>query len=230
MKRLIDELPFGIRKQLRRKYFVPKFRRGIRRGDNIHCLREYEEKRCIFVHIPKAAGLSISASLFGGRSTHFSAYEYKLLFGTDFFDKSFKFTIVRNPWDRLYSAYEFLKRKGISHRDQNWADRHLKEFYNFNDFVIGWVNKKNIYKYVHFIPQFEFICDENGRILIDFIGRIETIKHDFASICKRLNIRAFCLHLNKVEKATYKQVYTRKTIDIVAKVYKRDIKLFGYTF
>jgi hypothetical protein len=111
---VVDELPFWLHQVLRRFIVLPRFRRMLSRGADAFCLDSYDKCNCIFVQIPKAAGVSVSQSLFGRESTHFTAREYRRIFGSKKFEDYFRFTMVRNPWDRLHSAFVFVKRGGLN--------------------------------------------------------------------------------------------------------------------
>ena len=71
-----------------------------------------DEHRCVFIHIPKAAGTSLTKTLFAAPSRHLQYTEYERA-NPKKFKKYFKFTFVRNPYDRLFSAYSFLKKGGL---------------------------------------------------------------------------------------------------------------------
>ena len=47
--------------------------------------------------------------------------------------------------------------------DKQWAKENIEEYNTFEDFVLGWVNEKNIYSGVHFKPQSYWICDEKQK-------------------------------------------------------------------
>ena len=80
-------------------------------------LAPFDQHRCIFVHVPKCAGVSISRSLFGSLvGTHIAMKSFQLIYTEEEFARYFKFAFVRNPWDRLVSAYRFLKRGGMTAR------------------------------------------------------------------------------------------------------------------
>ncbi|WP_299228475.1 sulfotransferase family 2 domain-containing protein [uncultured Psychroserpens sp.] len=197
-----------------------------------YSLNVFDYYRCIFIHIPKAAGISFNMSLFGnygGGHRDLKFYEEKYPKRT--FNDYYKFTIVRNPWDRLYSAYTFLKKGGFDAIDKAWADEHLNQFNSFEDFVLNWVTKANVYKKIHFMPQYEFLIDVSGELNMDYIGRFETIETSYKDIAAYLGIDTVLEKRNITKnKKQYFEQYTEKMITIVSDVYQRDIEEFGYTF
>lgn len=107
----------------------------------------------------------------------------------------------------------------------------LSEFNNFNEFVTMWVSKKNILKHIHFKPQYQFLCDSNSRLLVDYLAYFETLQEDFAKIAKYLNLDSALEEHNTNPSADgYKHIYTEDTKKIVRSVYRTDIDLFGYGF
>ena len=69
----------------------------------------FKKFNCIFVHIPKTGGTSIehffknNSAKYISSHRHFTAQVSKEKFGDDVWGSSFKFSIIRNPWDRIYS-------------------------------------------------------------------------------------------------------------------------------
>ncbi|MEP3387245.1 MAG: sulfotransferase family 2 domain-containing protein, partial [Reichenbachiella sp.] len=188
--------------------------------------------KCIFVHIPKAAGIAISQSLFnnlgGGHET--IQYYQEILKPSDF-EHFYKFTIVRNPWDRLHSAYEYLKSGGFGPNDKTWFLNNLSTFKNFEDFVLNWLSKENSNAYIHFNPQVNFLKDQHGKINFDLIGRYETLSDDVDQIKQRLNIPHKLQNKNvNLKKRNYQEAYTKKMIEKVESVYSDDVKIFNYKF
>ena len=79
----------------------------------------YDKYKCIHIHIPKTAGTSITKALHGKDFVlfdtnkkiwrqHATALETREHYGKEKWDSYFKFSIVRNPFDRLVSAYNWL--------------------------------------------------------------------------------------------------------------------------
>ena len=199
-----------------------------------YSLAAFDKHKCIFVHIPKCAGLSVVQSLFGNSGGgHKTIVQYQLIFSLSEFSTYFKFTFVRNPWDRLVSAFTFLKQGGLTEHDRAWAAKNLNSYPDFKSFVVNWVSVRNIYSYYHFIPQHEFLLDpKTHAISVDFIGKFEALERDFEKICKRLDISASLSKQNRTigREAEYRTYYDPQTRNIVANVYQKDIELFGYAF
>ena len=193
-------------------------------------LKPFDEHHCIFVHITKTAGTSAAQGLFGYLPYHYTAIDYRVIYGRNAFNTYFKFAFVRNPWDRLYSAYRYLKAGGWNDDDRRWGQDNLAEFDNFNDFVIQWLNMANIRKHIHFRPQHEFVCDSRGRLLIDYLAYFETLEEDFRRIARHLKINAEIGQHNTNPGLHYRDIYNDRSRDIVAQIYSTDIQLFGYDF
>jgi hypothetical protein len=197
---------------------------------NQFTLRSFDRLRCIFVHIPKTGGISIAKSLFGNwGGGHIKIRGYQLLYSRADYNDYFKFAFVRNPWDRLLSAYTFYRKGGLREADRRWTAEHLADFADFDAFVKGWVNRENVCKHVLFVPQYEFVCLQNKPTL-DFIGRFENFAQDFEAVRKRLGIDTELQYLNVSKHRGYQSQYNETTKQIVANVYREDIEIFGYAF
>lgn len=193
-------------------------------------LKPYDENKCIFVHITKTAGTSVAKSLFNYLPYHYTCIEYQVIFGKKDYNKYYKFAFVRNPWDRLYSAFRYLKAGGWNDEDKKWGDTNLSIYKDFNDFVLNWLSPDNIKKHIHFRPQYQFVCNSKDELIIDYIAYFETIAEDFSYIAKKLNIDASLGKHNTNPGDNYKNIYNKKAIDKVNSVYQKDISLFGYNF
>ncbi|MGH8531666.1 MAG: sulfotransferase family 2 domain-containing protein [Gammaproteobacteria bacterium] len=202
--------------------------------ENGYSFKPFVEHRCIFVHIPKCAGISISKSLFDSLAGgHKKIGTYTLIFNKREFETYFKFTFIRNPWDRVASAFHFLKQGGMNNSDWLWSEKNLSEYLNFDHFVKCWLNRKNIQKKIHFVPQYKFVCGTESHFpKVDFIGFYENIEEDFFYVKNRLGINANLIEANKNQdrKRNYREYYTRATREIVENVYREDIEIFGYDF
>ena len=186
-----------------------------------------DECQCIFIHIPKAAGTSVARTLFGKGSRHVPYFEYEKI-NRRKFNRYFKFTFVRNPWDRLVSSYFFLKNGGINDADAKWAKENFADFPDFGSFVRGWVNEENILSWQHFMPQHYFVCNSDGKIMVDFVGKMENMQKDFSYVAMKLGCKKELEKVNVGERKSYASYYNNETREIVRRVYAKDIDLFGY--
>ena len=208
-------------------------------------LAGFDRLRCIFVHVPKCAGTSIGRSLYGEyRGNHMGIATYQMIFSKEDFDSYFKFGFVRNPWDRVLSAYRFMtrgadatpdrpkKRTGRTGTLKSKQRGEVAQFDDFESFVLNWVNARNTRLYEHFRPQHRFVCTPRGRLALDYVARFETIDDDLAKIGERLGVDLTVDHLNKTrgEQSDYRSHYTPQMRRIVEKVYAKDIELFDYSF
>ncbi len=197
-------------------------------------LKPFYDNRCIFVHIPKAAGISVGTGLFGGvTGNHLSVLEYQTIFSNQEFEQFFKFTFVRNPWDRAVSAYFFLKKGGRNQGDLRWSQKYLSRYRDFDAFVKGWLSARNVRLGRHFRPQYTYLCLPGKRDpVVDFIGRYETLVTDYETIRAKLGIGTALNSINVTEgkQKDFRDYYSEEAKAIVADVYRRDIELFGYDF
>ena len=187
--------------------------------------------RCVFIHIPKAAGTSLTKALFAAPSRHLHYSEYERS-NPRKFQQYFKFAFVRNPYERLYSAYSFLKEGGLNDLDRAWAFQHLGSFTDFESFVHGWVTPDNILSWVHFKPQHFWICDASLDLKVDFIGRFEKMGADVAVVQDKLGLPVAPLPKINVtnQPSLIGDPYTKAMRAIVGEIYKTDFDLFGYQF
>ena len=191
---------------------------------------EYE---CIFIHIPKCAGISVGKSLFGVMAGHSKVWHYEF-YDEQLFQKYFKFTFVRNPWDRLVSAFYFLKKGGRNSVDREWAKTHLDNVTSFNEFVEQMgddlVFQSNVLNQQHFRPQIQYLKDTEGVVNLDFIGKFENLEEDYSKIAEELDVKSTLKEINKGAHSHYSEYYTQNTKEIVNHIYGEDVELLNYDF
>lgn len=175
----------------------------------------------LFIHIPKNAGTSVLRTLKDIETTHhepwwrFNIKDY------------YSFAIVRNPWDRVVSTYEYCIMDESTHHYMNSPygrynkDYHLLKRKTFKQCLkhVEW----NFVRYIGWQPQHFFICDKNN-IKVNKIYRFENL----SELEKDFNIKL--PHLNMSKHINYKNYYDDKLKNLVYKLYKEDIDLFKYEF
>jgi len=199
------------------------------RGRGIYARYHADARGCIFIHIPKTGGTSVAVALFGTDSRHVPIAEY-IQANPRKARRYFKFTIVRNPYDRLVSSFHFLKQGGLHQWDRRWAEENLTEYPDFRTFVREWLTVENAASWAHFVPQYQFVTDSRGTVCMDFIGRYESLAADFAQVAARLGKDVSLPWENQGRHEHYATYYDDETRRLVASVYAKDLELFGYGF
>lgn len=224
--------------------------------------------KCIFVHIPKVAGQSIehvfldlhelswetraplllrpntNSAAGPRRLAHLKASEYVSCghISQEKFDSYFKFSFVRNPWSRLVSVYNYL------------GYFNVMPFKQFLEVEI-WP-KEEWEARLLMMPQYDYLFNDNGEQLVDYIGRFEELQQGFDHVCNEIGIaqtklpfinksgakpgiyksfRKFAKRLSPFHKdfsvrGGYKEYYDKESRQLVSKKYERDIDTFKYTF
>ena len=187
-------------------------------------------KKCIFIHIPKNAGTSVLRSLgYGGGRQHCS-YQCYLMSDAEKFRKYYKFTIVRNPYDRLVSGYWYMKNGGNKKSDMQFKTVIDEEYPDFKSFVFGFLNKDRIHEIKIFNPQYIYLFDRFDILQVDYIARFESLADDFRVIEERLELRDRGLAVvNPSNKGNYREYYTDdEVVRRVQYLYSKDFELLRY--
>lgn len=128
-----------------------------------------------FIRIPRTGSSSMGAALHIDES-HKTAIERKT---GDNGIPSFKFAFVRHPFDRFLSTFYFFNLHMFGeYTDPNvfLAENDLNEF------------TADEYHKTFLRPQSDYIFDENGVLMVDFLGRYETLDTDYALLCGKLGV------------------------------------------
>lgn len=205
-------------------------RQGELRSYHRYTLRDFDRHKCIFVHVPKAAGISVATGLFGHLAGgHRTVRAYRRIFGWDF-DRYFVFTVVRNPYSRLVSAYNFMMGEHPVFRlNAVYRDTVLAEYSGFEEFVVHEL-RTAASEFIVFRPQTHFLCADE-RIDVDFVGTVENLEEDFLRICECLDVEASLPHRNRTAgpRKPVKDYFSEpKVADEVRSVYEADFEVLGY--
>jgi hypothetical protein len=203
-------------------------------------------KQILFIHIPKCAGVSLFNALEKQANVlrvgpHAKAVNIFCPKGGRSREDTFTFTFTRNPWDRLVSTYFYIMKGGRAPIDKRRRETILRkyrgDFRAFVNDIESWINiTEEDSRYPdqfipHFRPQVEFIYDDQGTCLVDFIGSFENLQEDFTRLCALLQVSGVKLQKsNKSSHRHYSTYYDDQTRDIVAQYYEDDIRHFSYTF
>lgn len=180
--------------------------------------------RTFFININRSGGSMVERTL-GLTHQHGTAKEFIEHFGRDEWDAGFKFTFVRNPWDRAFALFHF---RSIKDRETQrakplvfaeWLQRVFVE--NDPDY---YTNPKM------FMPQTEWLLDDAGKISLNQIARFENKEADFAKICQVLGIEVELPERSSPRLPDYREFYDPDTTELISQWFASDIDRFGYSF
>ena len=231
-------LPYRLRQRVFRRLrpeLAGYYKRLLNGQDGGYSIQPMLERGCLFIHIPKCAGLAVSHALFGGLGGgHLPVAHYQLMLDASQYMRLFKFAVVRNPFDRLLSAYRFLASGGLNARDAAWAAHTLPAYDGFSDFVERWLTPQRAAQALHFRPQVSFLrIPGRRRIEVDFIARQEHLAEDFVRLCSHLGVGHLPLerrNLSAPPDTDYRHAYSDRAREIATAVYRDDLTLIGCTF
>jgi hypothetical protein len=128
-------------------------------------------------------------------------------------DTYYKFSIIRNPWDRVVSVYWWLI---VNVPEKNFGSMDFTEFVKTR-------------KGFSWLPKYHKWFKD-----VDFLIRFENLKNDYEQVCNHLKVTPVELAQAKggmrKSKKHYSEYYTEETKQIVADHYEKDVEHFGYKF
>lgn len=203
-----------------------------------------QERKIIFIHIPKTGGTSIEdmlwpqdrsmSDLWGGAKfnkyqtgglQHLTAVQIKQEIGSAMYNSCFVFSLVRNPVDRLVSQYNYLNdRRDLRQKLKLGADRTFDEY----------LCKIQKAKHVQWKKQVSFLY-EDGK-LISEVYKLENISQNFSALATKLGHQgqnmlhrnAFCPKSNQRTSANRAELSLDNLVTIY-RLFRDDFEAFGYS-
>ena len=211
------------------------------------------QKKFLFIHIAKTGGTSVRSALQKYRwrdpyyapiwvasklsglanhevgiklPRHAKAIAAKEMLPRDFYASLFKFAFVRNPWDLQVSSYHHIRRE---------RPHLLKPNETFEEFLRRKFDPAREWQYhidTSITPQSDYLVDLKGNLIVDFIGKYETLQQDFTHCCQVIDIPTIELpHRRRADdRLAYRDYYTPETQRMVEEHFARDIEILGYEF
>ena len=192
------------------------------------------ELGCIFIHIPKCAGNAVQKSLFGEVFFgHQTIRQYQVALPQSLYQNAWKFTIVRDPFERIVSAWRFLKAGGLNANDNKYFAKTLCQYKTFDHFVNDWLVYQNLDQCgcVHFKTQLHYIHDFEGELAIDYILKLSDLSDEYPKLRNRFGGSELITD-NKVsgKSIDLRDYYTSaETLKNIANIYAADVEALGYT-
>ena len=204
-------------------------------------------KLIMFCHIPKCGGSSIEnyCSKIGLEIAFFDQYytakpatqkwnisspqhidgeSLLRLFPENFFDAYF--TVVRNPVDRLKSAFIFHKYKAKSINKRYTLSTFIKKELSANAMKYGFHDN-------HFLPQFKFLNEQCKHKIFKLEDGLSPVKRFIDDNMFGTETDIEIDHVNqakKTSKTSEEEVYLdEKAKKIITQIYEQDFIRFGYS-
>jgi chondroitin 4-sulfotransferase 11 len=194
----------------------------------------------LFIHVPKCAGKSISRRL-GGVTKGVPSHAPLSYFDRSVLTNRFSFGFVRNPWDRMVSAYTFI----ISKAPRPFDDADHRRFAIEVGFK-RWLTEGSFYLSDELTwssrPQDCFQRRSQMYWLegCDYIGKTESIDYDMSVIDEHIAMSKSLIYRlryggkvgkrNTTKRGNYQRYYDAETHDFIAKHFAPEISMFKYGF
>lgn len=194
--------------------------------------------RTVFVHVPKCGGQSIEQAFlddigltwkmrkllmlarkpkkWGGENPHLAhlkAREYLRFdyISQEMWSKFFTFAIVRNPFARVASAYQYLDPKAptLEAFTQSLAQHRRKGFMD---------------------PAWDYVSGKDGEMLVSHWYRLEDVNDHWPEIAERAGLSQGALpHRNASAEKKRAVIWTEAAVQAVREIYAKDFERFGYS-
>jgi hypothetical protein len=151
---------------------------------------------------------------------HMPASKLRTEIGEDIWEHYFKFTIIRNPFDKMVSAFFHFEK---SQNPDKYSMDNLTDIQRFRNWVSdgGKILDRDIYLI-------------NGKVAVDYFIRFESLKEDIETVCQKLQLDYDLADLPTLKSEhrdrtiKLKDFYDTPTEKIVRELFKFEIEYFDY--
>tara|TARA_R110000824_G_scaffold217727_1_gene404193 strand:- start:74 stop:748 length:675 start_codon:yes stop_codon:yes gene_type:complete len=209
--------------------------------------------KLIFLHIPKTGGTSVEYSLqraFGtGKERHYNIRQMQGVLKNENIEEYKIFTVIRNPFDRIISTWRwwvyhsdgYSTRPFLNHKQTpitSFKDYLLmiKDYFDGDADLLGGnavVDKEKAPLTITHVEKLDWWLTKNDRTLVkcDFL-KFENLNQEWKKIKKELKIKPTLFHKNESKMIPFtksrEKLYDSETYKIASKIYKDEIRRFGY--
>ena len=181
-------------------------------------------------------GLDSSVSIW---RNHMSAQSIRDLIGQDIWERYFKFTVVRNPFDKLISMFFMLENEKQNYNDTQPLKTLTKLILGRGKLFNGVNEKTEIERFRCWIRQGGSIIDRDkylidGEECVDYFIRFEDLHKDMKHVCACLSIPFEPSAIPEFKKGIrhsklqIQDYYDHETEKIARKLYAWELERFGY--
>lgn len=221
-----------------------------------------ERKKFIFIHVPKTAGKAVENLLIpfddkvketffrkwrrrihtGERPIneayfrrHDSAVTVRRILGSEVYEKHLSFAFVRNPYDHAWSHYRYMKQLGTSAANRARTS-------GFSEFLYWRLENQGKFSqefqknnWFGALPNLKyFVCDLDGKPIVDRVLRLERMDIDMRSVCDVLGLEFQTVARVNVTQSSSNfaledfEKRDPEAIQLIEEIYDEDFSIFGY--
>lgn len=146
----------------------------------------------------------------------------------------FRFSIVRNPYDRFISGWRYCQERGSPYRSILDTLLDMPQLPESEDLYASPLPSFQAFEYAHLTRcQHEILYLPNGTLGVDFLMRFEIIQRDFDTACAFMGISKRTLpRANSSDRLSYRQYFDAdlQARKLLEKRFEKDFQLFGYSY
>jgi hypothetical protein len=137
-------------------------------------------------------------------------------------------SVVRNPWQRVYSLYRKVSAEGYW---LDWNNQTLLDLKPINEWVADYCNPDVTFNFprwfTRFTNQVDFLNYDN--CWVDFIIKAEELETGFKPVQEYLNCEILLPDISGYDHREFKKYFNDASIQAIKKVHERDVDFFKYT-
>jgi hypothetical protein len=180
-----------------------------------------------------------------GLGKHATAEEIRRSLDCEKWDEYSKFAVVRHPVTRAVSLYKYMARMADERKEARlrnlwyatplgsgagdpavWpAMRAYRETDSFAEFIRHPAVREDL----AMLGQTRFVCNEDGELIVDFVGRFERLESDVGLMLSRLGVYGATLRTKNVSGGTRRSVQVNgEDKEYLGEMFRRDFVMFDY--
>ena len=197
------------------------------------------ERKCIFIHLQRTGGTAIE-NFFVKKDQWKFEKEYKHLLASqakkiykDYWNDYFKFTIIRDPWARIYSLVKKFPETTIDRLNgkilNSLTNYSKKITYNEIPFEID----SRFFSIAEEVEKFDLKKSQMYSNMIgdemDLILNYDHLREELPILLEKINVK-FDLNSVIVPTQSYEDYFTEETKNIIFEMHKDELSKFDFEF
>lgn len=194
----------------------------------------HDASGALFIHIPKTAGVSVCSAVYDTDQLlgHAPAIGWKHHDPLRY-SRLLTFSFMREPTNRFFSAFYYLRSGALTQKDNDFAARYLSAF-DTPDMLLAAMTgnallRARVMSWVHFTPQSWYLTDQTGAVILDYIGQVEKFDEGMTEVTSRIGKTYTPIHNNSSKRPRALEL-SAASRDLLGKLYADDFRLYHDRF